>query len=107
MKVIKRVGLLSALLIVCCSENITKSEEPEPLFFSSETICDCHKSAVGIHLSLIKEETQEPKDMFQQLREECLMKYGSFLFIPSDCNDPDYLQTLSDSLITLGINING
>ena len=35
------------------------------------------------------------------------MKYGSFLFRPSDCNDPDYLQTLADSLVTLGINING
>ena len=43
---------------------------------------------------------------FWQLREECFTQWGVLLFYPSECNDPDYLDSLADSLRNAGIDIN-
>jgi len=40
------------------------------------------------------------------LREECFTQWGSLLFYPSDCNNPDHLELLADSLRNAGIDIN-
>ena len=37
----------------------------------------------------------------------CLTKFGTQLFIPTDCNDPDTIGELVDSLYSMGIDING
>ena len=52
------------------------------------------------------EERLEYKEAFWQLREECFTKWGVLLFYPSECNDPDYLRMLADSLRLAGIDIN-
>lgn len=95
------------LLIMGCVENSVKYiEQEEELIIDSSSVCACTDSAIKIHLSLIEEEKKETKELFGQLREECLTKYGSYLFVPSDCNDVYYLELLADSLRTLGIDIN-
>ena len=46
------------------------------------------------------------KTLFQELRMNCLTKYGTQLFTPTYCNYPDSLQMLMDSLYSMGIDIN-
>ena len=53
-----------------------------------------------------EEERLEYKEAFWKLREECFTRWGALLFYPSECNDPYYLQTLLDSLYSVGIDIN-
>lgn len=98
------VSLLLAFQLSCFADPIVEEED---LFFSSESVCDCNKSAIGIYRALLEEEKQEHKELFWKLREECLTKYGILLFYPSECNDVYTLDTLADSLILAGIDING
>ena len=103
----KGVGIASTLLIICCSEDITDPQEPDPIIYTdSQTICHCHRSAVSIFRALLIEERLEYKEAFWQLREDCLTQFGTQLFYPSECNDPDYLDLLADSLREAGIDIN-
>ena len=44
--------------------------------------------------------------MFQELRMTCLTKFGTQLFLPTECNDPDTIGELIDSLYSMGIDIN-
>jgi hypothetical protein len=37
------------------------------------------------------------------IRDQCLMKFGSKLFKPSSCNNPDKIQDLREKLDALGI----
>ena len=96
------------LLQLCCSTpaNINKQDDIN-LFYSSTNVCNCYRSAMSVLSNLIEYNDQIYKDLFLELRMNCLTKYGTQLFIPSYCNYPDSLQNLQDSLYYLGIDING
>ena len=97
----------SLILALSCSEEPIEEKKPEPVIYTeSSSVCHCHNSAVSIYKALLIEERLEYKEAFWQLREECFTQWGVLLFYPSECNDPDYLQTLLDSLYSVGIDIN-
>ena len=99
--------MASLLLAMSCSEEPKEEPEPDPIIFTeSSSVCHCHRSAVSIYQALLIEERLEYKESFWQLREECFTRWGALLFYPSECNDPYYLQTLLDSLYSVGIDIN-
>ena len=99
--------LVSIVLAISCSEEPKEEPEPDPIIHTeSTTVCHCHRSAVSIFRALLIEERMEYKEAFWQLREECLTQFGTQLFYPSECNDPDYLDLLADSLRLQGIDIN-
>ena len=97
----------SLILALSCSEEPIEEKKPEPVIYTeSSSVCHCHNSAVSIYKALLIEERLEYKEAFWQLREECFTQWGVLLFYPSECNDPDYLQLLLDSLYSVGIDIN-
>ena len=99
--------MASLLLAISCSEEPREEPKPEPIIYTeSTTVCHCHRSAVSIFKALLIEERREYKEAFWQLREECLTQFGTQLYIPSECNDPDYLDVLAVSLREAGIDIN-
>ena len=80
-------------------KNQLRRKKPEPVIYTESTsVCHCHNSAVSIYKALLIEERLEYKEAFWQLREECFTQFGTLLFYPSECNDPDYLRMLADSL---------
>ena len=99
--------MASIVLALSCSEEPKEEPEPDPIILTeSLTVCHCHRSAVSIFRALLIEERLEYKEAFWQLREECLTQFGTQLFYPSECNDPDYLDLLADSLREAGSDIN-
>ena len=99
--------MVSIVLAISCSEEPKEEPEPEPIILTeSLSVCHCHRSAVSIYKALLIEERLEYKEAFWQLREECFTQWGALLFYPSECNDPDYLDLLADSLRNAGIDIN-
>ena len=97
----------SLILALSCSEEAIEERQPELVIYTeSSSVCHCHNSAVSIYKALLIEERLEYKEAFWQLREECFTKWGVLLFYPSECNDPDYLRMLADSLRLAGIDIN-
>ena len=99
--------MASIILALSCSEEPKEEPEPAPIILTeSTTVCHCHRSAVSIYQALLIDERLEYKEAFWQLREECFTRWGVLLFYPSECNDPDYLHTLLDSLYSVGIDIN-
>ena len=103
----KRLGLLLFCLISCEDQRLPLEKEELDIYYSSVSVCSCSKSAIGVLSALIEDEQQLYIDMFQELRMNCLTKFGTQLFIPTDCNDPDTIGELVDSLYSLGIDING
>mgnify|MGYP003138181956 CR=1 FL=1 len=103
----RRLGLLLLSLIGCADERLPLEKEGLDIYYSSVSVCDCSKSAIDVLSALIEDEQQLYIDMFQELRMNCLTKFGTQLFTPTDCNDPDTIGELVDSLYTLGIDING
>ena len=99
--------MASIVLALSCSEEPKEEPEPDPIIYTeSSSVCHCHRSAVSIYQALLIDERLEYKESFWQLREECFTRWGVLLFYPSECNDPDYLHTLLDSLYSVGIDIN-
>ena len=99
--------MASSILAFSCSEELKKDVEPDPIILTeSSSVCHCHRSAVSIYRALLIDERLEYKEAFWQLREECFTQWGVLLFYPSECNDPDYLDLLADSLRLKGIDIN-
>ena len=99
--------MASLLLAMSCSEEPKEEPEPDPIIHTeSLTVCHCYRSAVSIYRALLIDERLEYKEAFWKLREECFTQWGVLLFYPSDCNDPDHLHTLLDSLYSVGIDIN-
>jgi len=99
--------MASIVLAISCSEEPKEEPEPDPIILTeSLTVCHCYRSAVSIYRALLIDERLEYKEAFWQLREECFTKFGSMIFIPTDCNDPDHLHLLLDSLYSVGIDIN-
>tara|TARA_B100001248_G_scaffold233469_1_gene195007 strand:+ start:1091 stop:1414 length:324 start_codon:yes stop_codon:yes gene_type:complete len=99
--------MVSIILAISCSEEPKEEPEPEPIILTeSLSVCHCHRSAVSIYKALLIEERLEYKEAFWQLREECFTQWGALLFYPTECNDPDYLDLLADSLRNAGIDIN-
>ena len=99
--------MASIILALSCSEEPKEEPEPDPIILTeSLTVCHCYRSAVSIYRALLIDERREYKEAFWKLREECFTQWGALLFYPSDCNDPDHLHTLLDSLYSAGIDIN-
>ena len=99
--------MASIVLALSCSEEPKEEPEPDPIILTeSLTVCHCHRSAMSIYRALLIDERLEYKEAFWKLREECFTQFGSMLFIPTDCNDPDHLHLLLDSLYSVGIDIN-
>ena len=103
----QRLGLLLFCLIGCEDNRLPVEKEGLDIYYSSVSVCSCSKSAIDVLNALIEDEEQLYIDMFQELRMNCLTKFGTQLFTPSHCNDPDTIGELMDSLYTLGIDING
>ena len=99
--------LLLFLLLSCEDDRLPLEKEKLDIYYSSVSVCDCSRSAIDVLSALIEDEQQLYIDMFQELRMNCLTKFGTLLFIPTDCNDPDAIGALVDSLYSLGIDING
>ena len=99
--------MASIILALSCSEEPKEEPDPDPIILTeSLTVCHCYRSAVSIYRALLIDERLEYKEAFWQLREECFTQWGVLLFYPSECNDPDHLHTLLDSLYSVGIDIN-
>ena len=99
--------MASLLLAMSCSEEPKEEPKPNPIILTeSLTVCHCYRSAVSIYRALLIDERREYKEAFWKLREECFTQWGALLFYPSECNDPDYLRMLADSLRLAGIDIN-
>ena len=99
--------MVSIVLAISCSEEPKEEPGPEPIIHTeSTTVCHCHRSAVSIYRALLIDERREYKEAFWKLREECFTQFGILLFYPSECNDPDHLHSLLDSLYSVGIDIN-
>ena len=99
--------MASIILAISCSEEPKEEPEPDPIILTeSLTVCHCYRSAVSIYRALLIDERREYKEAFWKLREECFTQWGALLFYPSDCNDPDHLHLLLDSLYSAGIDIN-
>ena len=92
--------------IGCVDHRIAEEELDLDLYYSSVSVCSCSKSAIDVLSALIEDEQQLYKTMFQELRMNCLTKFGTQLFVPSHCNDPDEIGELVDSLYSMGIDIN-
>ena len=109
MKNIKRVLwiVLWTLFITNCDERIVvEPTEDRELYYSSTTVCSCYRSGMSVLGNLIEHKDDMYKTLFQELRMNCLTKYGTRLFIPTYCNYTDSLQILMDSLYSMGIDIN-
>ena len=99
--------MASIILALSCSEEPKEEPKPNPIIHTeSTTVCHCHRSAISIYRALLIDERLEYKEAFWKLREECFTQFGSLLFHPTDCNDPDHLQLVLDSLYSVGIDIN-
>ena len=99
--------MASIVLALSCSEEPKEEPEPDPIIHTeSLTVCHCHRSAMSIYRALLIDERREYKEAFWKLREECFTQFGILLFYPSECNDPDHLHSLLDSLYSVGIDIN-
>ena len=99
--------MVSIILAISCSEEPKEEPKLNPIIHTeSTTVCHCHRSAMSIYRALLIDERLEYKEAFWQLREECFTQFGSMLFVPTDCNDPDHLHLLLDSLYSVGIDIN-
>ena len=99
---------LFILIFSSCDNRVILLEEEEiDLYYTSTSVCNCYKSGMSTLSNLIEHKDDVYKILFQELRMNCLTKYGSQLFIPTNCNYPDSMQTLIDSLYSLGIDING
>ena len=109
MKNIKRFLwiVLWALFITNCDEGaVIEPTEDRELYYSSTTVCSCYRSGMSVLGNLIEHKDDMYKTLFQELRMNCLTKYGTQLFTPTYCNYPDSLQMLMDSLYSMGIDIN-
>ena len=112
MKILRRVcSVFQVFLFFSCTETITETiveveEFDKELFYLSTSVCNCNRSGIELLEALIEDEKQIYKIMFNELRYNCLSKYGTNLFTPSSCNDTDYMEKLMDSLYVLGIDIN-
>ena len=92
--------------IGCVDDRIVEEELDLDLYYSSVSVCSCSKSAIDVLSALIEDDQQLYKTMFQELRMNCLTKFGTQLFLPTECNDPDTIGELIDSLYSMGLDIN-
>ena len=112
MKNLRKVcSILSAFLLFSCTETITETiveveEFDRELFYLSTSVCNCNRSGIELLEALIEDEKKIYKIMFNELRYNCLSKYGTNLWIPSPCNNTEYMKDLMDSLYVIGIDIN-
>ena len=111
MKILSGACILWVLFLFSCTKTVTETiveveEFDRDLFYLSTSVCNCNRSGIELLEALIEDEKQIYKIMFNELRYNCLSKYGTNLFIPSPCNDTDYMEKLMDSLYVIGIDIN-
>ena len=112
MKILRGVcSVFQVFLLFSCTEIITETiveveEFDKDIFYLSTSVCNCNRSGIELLEALIEDEKKIYKIMFNELRYNCLSKYGTNLFTPSSCNDTDYMEKLMDSLYVLGVDIN-
>lgn len=99
--------ILFVIFLAACDNRVEPEPEQPELFYSSISVCHCYKSGMSVLGNLIEYKDDMYRTLFQELRMNCLTKYGTQLFTPSYCNYPDSLQMLIDSLYSIGIDING
>ena len=103
---IRILSLFFLLSVVTCEKAIIVEETRlVDIYYSSTSVCNCYKSGMSVLETLIETNEEVYITLFQELRINCLAKYGSQLFMPSYCNYPDSLQMLQDSLRLLGIQV--
>ena len=100
-------AIIFLIVLASCDSRIEHEIEQPELFYSSISVCHCYKSGMSVLGNLIEYKDDMYRTLFQELRMNCLTKYGTQLFTPSYCNYPDSLQMLIDSLYSIGIDING
>ena len=106
LKLLKIFSLVFLLSTVTCKKAIIVEETRlVDIYYSSSSVCNCYKSGMSVLGTLIETNEDVYITLFQELRMNCLSKYGSQLFMPSYCNYPDSLQMLQDSLRSLGIQV--
>ena len=95
------------LIFSSCDNRVILLEEEEiDLYYTSTSVCNCYKSGMSTLSNLIEHKDDVYKILFQELRMNCLTKYGTHLFTPTYCNHPDSIGMLMDSLYSMGIDIN-
>ena len=99
--------IIFLIVLAACDSRIEPEIEKPELFYSSMSVCHCYKSGMSVLGNLLEYKDDMYRTLFQELRMNCLTKYGTQLFTPSYCNYPDSLQMLIDSLYSIGIDING
>ena len=99
--------IIFLIVLSTCDNRVQPDPEQPELFYSSLSVCHCYKSGMSVLGNLLEYEDDMYRTLFQELRMNCLTKYGTQLFTPSRCNYPDSLQMLIDSLYSIGIDING
>ena len=112
MKILRGVcSVFQVFLLFSCTETITETiveveEFDRDIFYLSTSVCNCNRSGIELLEALIEDEKKIYKIMFNELRYNCLSKYGTNLWIPSPCNNTEYMEDLMDSLYVIGIDIN-
>ena len=86
MRILSGVCIIWALLLFSCTKTITETvveveEFDIDLFYLSTSVCNCNRSGIELLEALIEDEKQIYKIMFNELRYNCLSKYGTNLFI--------------------------
>lgn len=102
--IVSFVGLVITTFLTC--KEPLETIEPLDLYYSSTSVCNCYQSGMSVLTNLIDYKDDAYKMLFLELRMNCLTKYGTQLFIPSNCNYPDSLSLLMDSLYAIGIDVN-
>ena len=70
--------LVTALVVLClmtCDKPIATNKDNASvnLFYSSVSVCSCYKSGMSVLSNLIEYNEQVYKDLFQELRMNCLL----------------------------------
>lgn len=121
-RILKILFITLSLSLFSCEDD---NEEVLEIFssYSSNSVCDCHNSAVSILGQIIdirvasssyndyiaNESSVNQVELlineFDNLRMDCLFKFGTLLFIESECNKPCLLEMIMDDLWFLGITV--
>ena len=114
--------LLLLFLLLSCEDDRLLTDDVTT--YSYETICDCYDSGINILGSIIDirieyntyeeyalnnedvSRVENLKNLFNELRMNCLYLFGAQLFISSDCNYPCDIEIMVHNLFDLGIDVN-
>ena len=118
--------LFSFIALVCSNKKKVTISKFDEKFYTSGNLdpCDCNNKSVDLinrsiktrkSFSSIKELKSNKKakqhilriaKVYVELAEKCFEKNATNLFIPSDCNDTEFLKQKQNELFALGIRLN-